>query len=90
MYNFCELKAASIDHLSSYVFQLIVLFVCQQEYLYRAALSELRTELSVRTKNESAALQQSAAMIHKDVEALSARMKEDVATMKHEYVHSRR
>ncbi|KAF8312862.1 hypothetical protein DL93DRAFT_2059620 [Clavulina sp. PMI_390] len=55
-----------------------------QEYLYRAALSELRTELSMRTKNESAALSQSASLIRKDVEALSAKMKEDIATMKHE------
>lgn len=64
-----------------------ILHIYQQEYLYRAALSELRTELSMRTKNESAALQQSTATIRKDVEALSARMKEDVATMKHECVN---
>ena len=56
----------------------------QEQYLYRAALSELKTELSMRTKKESAALQQSSASIKKDVEALSSRMKEDISTMKHE------
>ncbi|KAF9519172.1 hypothetical protein BS47DRAFT_1288712 [Hydnum rufescens UP504] len=54
-----------------------------QQYLYRAALSELRTELSMRTKNESAALQTSTSTIRKDVESLSARMKEELATLKH-------
>lgn len=40
----------------------------------------------MRTRNESVALQQSTAAIRKDVEALGGRMKEDIATMKHEYV----
>lgn len=40
----------------------------------------------MRTKNESTALQQGAAALQNDIEALRARMKEDVATMKHEYV----
>jgi hypothetical protein len=40
----------------------------------------------MRNKQESAALQQATAAVKKDIEILSSRMKEDIATMKHEYV----
>ena len=40
----------------------------------------------MRNKKESAALQQSTTAVRKDIEILSSRMKEDIATMKHEYV----
>lgn len=59
----------------------------QQAYLFKAALSELRTELTMLTRNESAAMRTASAALRRDVDALNARMKEDLANLKHEYVH---
>ncbi|KAF8342065.1 uncharacterized protein EI90DRAFT_1300524 [Cantharellus anzutake] len=53
-----------------------------QQYLYRAALSELRTEVSMRTRNESIALQTSVASIKKEVESLASKMKGDLDKLK--------
>ncbi|THH14986.1 hypothetical protein EW146_g5429 [Bondarzewia mesenterica] len=55
-----------------------------QAYLFRAALSELRTEVTMRTRSESAAMSTQSAALRREVDALNAKMKEDIATLKHE------
>lgn len=57
-----------------------------QAYLFRAALSEMRTEAGVRGKTDSAAVKAQAAAMRREVDALSGRMNEAIATLKHEYV----
>ena len=60
--------------------------VTQQAYLFKAALSELRTETTVLARNETAAIRTATAALRREVDALDVRMKEDVGTLKHEYV----
>ena len=48
-------------------------------------MSEMRTETSVRGRSELAGVRAQAAALRKEVDALNARMKEDLATLKHEY-----
>ncbi|EKM80349.1 hypothetical protein AGABI1DRAFT_39307 [Agaricus bisporus var. burnettii JB137-S8] len=55
-----------------------------QAYLFRAALSELRAELSMNIKNESAAVSSATATLRQDVERLDVKMKEDIDNLKHE------
>ncbi|KAI0650003.1 hypothetical protein C8Q79DRAFT_997952 [Trametes meyenii] len=55
-----------------------------QAYLFRAALSELRTEISVLTRNETAAMRTATSALRREVDALDGRMKEEVAQLKHE------
>ncbi|QRV91173.1 hypothetical protein RhiJN_19191 [Ceratobasidium sp. AG-Ba] len=55
-----------------------------QAYLFRAALSELRAELTMRTRNEFAALRTASTALRRDVDALEGKIKEDVATLKHD------
>ena len=58
----------------------------QAAYLFRAALSELRAELSVRAKSDSLSLKQMTLAIRRDIESLEQKIKEDVQTLKHEWV----
>ncbi|KAI8075227.1 hypothetical protein BC940DRAFT_287773 [Gongronella butleri] len=53
-------------------------------YLFKAELSELRTEIQIMRRNDTQMLQTDAAMITREVEALGQRMREDVATMKND------
>lgn len=62
------------------------LTLIQTAYLFNAALSELRTELSVQTRNDGLALKSMAVAIRREVEQLEQKMKEDIQTLKHEYV----
>lgn len=62
------------------------LTLIQAAYLFNAALSELRTELSVQTRNDGLALKAMAVAIRREVEQLEQKMKEDIQTLKHEYV----
>lgn len=55
-----------------------------QRYLFTAALSELRTELQVRARNDAAALRSITTLLQREVDGLSQRMKEDMETMKHD------
>lgn len=55
-----------------------------QAYLFRAALSELRAELSLNIRNESAAINSATAALRRDVERLDVKMKEDITNLKHE------
>lgn len=52
-------------------------------------MSEARNEISLRQKNESAAIRASLANLRRDIDALDNRMKSDIATLKHEYVLQR-
>lgn len=56
----------------------------QQAYLFRAALSELRAEITMMTKNDSAAIRTSTAALRREVDRLDIKMKEDIGTLKHE------
>lgn len=53
--------------------------------MFKAALSELRTELTMLTRNETAAMRAAGAAQRREVDALDANMKEDLANLKHEY-----
>ncbi|KAF9462575.1 hypothetical protein BDZ94DRAFT_1260746 [Collybia nuda] len=55
-----------------------------QAYLFRAALSELRAEITMMTKNDSAAIRTSTAALRREVDRLDIKMKEDIGTLKHE------
>ncbi|CAE6523778.1 unnamed protein product [Rhizoctonia solani] len=55
-----------------------------QAYLFRAALSELRTELTMRTRSEFAALRTASNALRREVDALNGKMKEDIGTLKHD------
>ncbi|KAG9008938.1 hypothetical protein FRB94_005504 [Tulasnella sp. JGI-2019a] len=53
-------------------------------YLFRAALSELRTELTMRTRKETATLRTALTALRKETDILDAKMKEDIASLKHD------
>ncbi|KAM6495946.1 hypothetical protein JOM56_008652 [Amanita muscaria] len=55
-----------------------------QAYLFRAALSELRGELTTSVKKNSAGLSTTRNAMRKEVDRLDVKMKEEIATMKHE------
>ncbi|KAK7695705.1 hypothetical protein QCA50_000341 [Cerrena zonata] len=55
-----------------------------QAYLFRAALSELRTEVTMRTRNSSASVRAATGALRREVDALDGHMKEDLGTLKHE------
>ena len=58
----------------------------QQAYLFRAALSEMRTEMTTRSRTETAAIRAQSAALRREVDALNARLKESVDGLKHECV----
>jgi hypothetical protein len=60
----------------------------QQAYLFRAALAELRAEITMMTKNDSAAIRSATAALRREVDRLDVKMKEDIGTLKHECVTS--
>ncbi|KAF8897470.1 hypothetical protein BD779DRAFT_1667445 [Infundibulicybe gibba] len=55
-----------------------------QAYLFRAALSELRAEMTMSTKNDSAAIRAATMALRREVDRLDVKMKEDIGTLKHE------
>ncbi|KAK2466160.1 hypothetical protein APHAL10511_001802 [Amanita phalloides] len=55
-----------------------------QAYLFRAALSELRGEITTSIKNNSSTISTATNAIRREVERLDVKMKEDLGTMKHE------
>lgn len=56
----------------------------QQAYLFKAALSELRTLLSLRTRNGQASVRSLTLSAEREVEGLGDRIKEGVEQLKHE------
>jgi len=55
-----------------------------QAYLFRAALSELRSENSIRGRADSAAIRAALGGLKKEVDGLGQKLKEDIDTLKHE------
>ncbi|KAH9999445.1 hypothetical protein BJV77DRAFT_977272 [Russula vinacea] len=55
-----------------------------QAYLFRAALSEMRTEMTTRSRAETAAIRAQSAALRREVDSLSARLKENLDGLKHE------
>ncbi|KAK4689926.1 hypothetical protein P7C73_g193, partial [Tremellales sp. Uapishka_1] len=53
-------------------------------YLFKAALTELRTELSVRARNDGLTLRTMTGVIRREVEGLEQKLKEDIGTLKHD------
>jgi hypothetical protein len=60
--------------------------IVQQAYLFRAALSEMRAEMTTRTRAETAAIRAQSASLRREVDVLSARLKESLDELKHECV----
>jgi hypothetical protein len=55
-----------------------------ESYLFKAALSELRTEVQVLRRNDTQTLQSEATLITREVDALAQRLSEDIGNMKSE------
>lgn len=55
-----------------------------EAYLFRAALSESKNEVSLRQRNDSVVIRASLATLRREVDALGNKMKTDIDTMKHE------
>lgn len=55
-----------------------------QLYFFSAALSELRTEVTVRARNDVAALRSLASLLQREVEGLEQKMQADVERLKHD------
>ncbi|THH12344.1 hypothetical protein EW145_g51 [Phellinidium pouzarii] len=55
-----------------------------QAYLFRAALSEARNEITLRQRNDSATLRSSLAALRREIDSLDVKMKSDIANLKHE------
>lgn len=53
-------------------------------YLFKAALSELRTELNVRARTDGLALRSATNLVRREVDALDQRMREEIGGLKHE------
>lgn len=71
----------------SSLFSILIFFeILQQAYLFRAALSELRAEITMMTNNDSAAIRSATAALRREVDRLDVKMKEDIGTLKHEYI----
>lgn len=58
----------------------------QEAYLFSAALSELRTEVQVQARNDAIAQQSANALLQREVDSLSQRMREDMQGLKNECV----
>lgn len=55
-----------------------------QAYLFRAALNELKNEITAMTKNDSAAIRSGTAALRREFDRLDNKMKEDIGNLKHE------
>ena len=58
----------------------------QEAYLFSAALSELRTEVQVQARNDAISQQSANALLQREVDSLSQRMREDMQGLKNECV----
>lgn len=63
----------------------VALILLQQAYLFRAALSELRQEITTQIGNDAASISTQTAAIRREIDKLDVKMKEDISTLKHEY-----
>ncbi|KZT62352.1 hypothetical protein CALCODRAFT_409679, partial [Calocera cornea HHB12733] len=55
-----------------------------QAYLFRAALSELRSEAASRSRADSASIRTTLVALRREVDTLAQKLKEDMDTLKHE------
>ncbi|PIL36756.1 hypothetical protein GSI_00445 [Ganoderma sinense ZZ0214-1] len=55
-----------------------------QAYLFKAALSELRSETSALTRKETAAMRSATSALRRETDTLNTRMNEDIVDLKHE------
>ncbi|TEB30192.1 hypothetical protein FA13DRAFT_1734012 [Coprinellus micaceus] len=55
-----------------------------QAYLFRAALNELKNEITAMTKNDSAGIRTTTTALRREFDKLDVKMKEDVQNLKHE------
>ncbi|TFK28803.1 hypothetical protein FA15DRAFT_664864 [Coprinopsis marcescibilis] len=55
-----------------------------QAYLFRAAVRELRAEITMNTKKESATIVSATSALRREADRLDVKMKEDITTLKHE------
>ncbi|KAH8118451.1 hypothetical protein DFH11DRAFT_1503128 [Phellopilus nigrolimitatus] len=55
-----------------------------QAYLFRAALSEARNEITLRQRHDSATLRTGLAALRREIDALDIKMKSDITNLKHE------
>jgi hypothetical protein len=58
----------------------------QQAYLFRAALAELRAEVTTYYRKESADVWASTSSIRREVDLLDGKMKQTIDSLKHELV----
>lgn len=56
----------------------------QEAYLFKAAMSEARTEITMRTRKETAAINTATSALRREVESLQVKMQEEIANLKHE------
>lgn len=61
----------------------------QWDYHFKAALSELRTEQSIRARTAGEALRSKATAMRREVDNVDQRMKGDLQDMRHEWVHQK-
>ncbi|KAG5461036.1 MAG: hypothetical protein BJ554DRAFT_6840 [Olpidium bornovanus] len=54
----------------------------QESYLFKAALSELRTELQIHRRNDTANLRSDVNTVMREVDALHIKLREDMANLK--------
>ncbi|KAF9423167.1 hypothetical protein BGZ94_008384 [Podila epigama] len=55
-----------------------------ESYLFKAALTELRTELQILRKNDAAALAIKSEIISRDIDSLNQKLREDITNVKSE------
>ncbi|KDN45757.1 hypothetical protein K437DRAFT_246986 [Tilletiaria anomala UBC 951] len=55
-----------------------------EAYLFSAALSELRTELQVKARNDAASLRSLTTLLQREVDSMNQKMREDINTLKHD------
>lgn len=53
-----------------------------ESYLFKAALTELRTELQILRKNDAAALAIKSEIISREIDSLNQKLREDIANVK--------
>jgi Protein of unknown function (DUF1640) len=62
------------------------LLAAQQAYLFRAALSEMRAEMTTRSRGQTATIRAQSAALRRELDTLSTRLKENLDGLKHESV----
>lgn len=56
----------------------------QQAYRFKAALSALRTEISIKARNDGLSMRAASTAMQREVEGLDRKMTEDLQGLRHE------